>query len=1224
MSSNRRAGTSLWPPNGRALRHLARTSALGFLARGPLLVLVLAGLLGFLAPGQARGQTELAKSSAVGRVETALSGPDWKLGSFAMDQGERSGVFRQEFDDRGFRTVVVPGEVQLQLGFQGMDLYYQTKELTSINQKEWWYRKRFTVPKDQHGKVVRLVFDGVDYFASVWLNGKKLGEHEGCFVPFSFDVTSQLNYDAENLLVVKVTCPWLPKGRGFLEYLKGEWMMNDWAGALFPFPPYLMGPHYANTPAYGNATFPMGLWRDVKLVASASTVIEDLFVRTKTLEPDGSATLEISGTVRNYGSQDAVGALRLRIAPDNFEGESLTLPMQSLKLRPGKNSFNAKAVIKNPRLWWTWDSGLQNLYKLAATISPNAGGIVDTRDTVLGIRTIARNDDMSYWLNGKRLFLKGAWYPEADYFGSKPTRETYEKDLRLFRAANLNHLVAFCYVEKPDFYDLCDRLGILVFFEFPFQQFGPLEVVAPASPRHEIFIRESLSQLRQIIIQLRNHPSIIVWAAFAEAHEKGGKWGFGAQNFEDYGYGAYSDQIAKLVADLAPGTIYHPSLCDLGEQHFWMANAGMGIGGNYTEHFPANTGFVSEYGSEALPSYETLQKVLPPEDLWSTQDSRLPRWFDLPINISAYAYLASFEYDALASILHRTNQFVDRHIKSAKELVEDSQLYQAFIYKYATEAYRRKKYHSINGTRIWCYGDVYPGIQWCFLDYYRVPKMGYYYLKTAQERFAVNFAYEEALESQVSGKRLEIPVWVINDYRRAVPFDLQCEILDLEGHRVWSRNSTDTVGSDEAKQSGVVEWTTPEKPGVYLLRARAVEKGGEQLTAQNATFIKVTPRLFSRKLNLLVIGQRKYAQPIALMAQAMGLNVDVIEEVSIHNLDRLRNAEGVRQKYDVVWLASFDSIWKLLDDPLAQGLKEAVSHGLGLIHTGGPGSFHGGFGLGACLELTALEEVLPVTLQSRNDLIFGPPDIKQRFSPLKDVQVAELAGQGWSDISFKEYGLPGFNQVRPKPDSQQLLTISGAPLLVTGRYGEGHTVAFTGFTPEYAERRADWDPKIVFPYLVDQEFVTNPIAKTYFSLFMRMLAAATGEQPATSYDQLLLAKDKPLFEVLQDLPPATLAVAEAPPVNNSGAKARMLLRVTNGPRYARLVRIRAEWNGPENQAPYLVMYSDNDFDLLPGESKTVTLELLLPAGVGKPIQGRLYIEGSNVAAQEIPVSLPNS
>jgi hypothetical protein len=101
--------------------------------------------------------------------------------------------------------------------------------------------------------------------------------------------------------------------------------------------------------------------------------------------------------------------------------------------------------------------------------------------------------------------------------------------------------------------------------------------------------------------------------------------------------------------------------------------------------------------------------------------------------------------------------------------------------------------------------------------------MGYYHLKNAQARFAVNFAYEEALESQVAGKSLRIPVWVVNDYRREVPFDLHCEILDLQGHAVWSRNLTDTVGSDGAKQTGGVEWATPDKPGVYVLRARAIE-----------------------------------------------------------------------------------------------------------------------------------------------------------------------------------------------------------------------------------------------------------------------------------------------------------------------------------------------------------------------------------------------------------------
>ena len=123
----------------------------------------------------------------------------------------------------------------------------------------------------------------------------------------------------------------------------------------------------------------------------------------------------------------------------------------------------------------------------------------------------------------------------------------------MYKAANLNHLVAFTVVEKPDFYDLCDRLGILDIFEFPFEQFGPIEVLAYSNPRREIFVKESLSQLRQIIIELRNHPSIIVWAAFAEAHEKGGGWGGGDEDWDKYGYQEYSDQIRNLVEDLLRG-----------------------------------------------------------------------------------------------------------------------------------------------------------------------------------------------------------------------------------------------------------------------------------------------------------------------------------------------------------------------------------------------------------------------------------------------------------------------------------------------------------------------------------------------------------------------------------------------------------------------------------------------------------------------------------------------
>ena len=548
-------------------------------ASSAFLTLSLVLILAFLSsPARGQGPDKLLSISTT--TETFLSGPDWKLGSFPMDQGVAQQVYLPNFDDHSFATVKVPGDVQLQIGLKGMDLYYQSKQLTLVNEKEWWYRKRFVVPKADAGKLMRLVFDGVDYFATVWLNGEKLGEHEGCYTSFSYDVTRKLKLGAENLLVVKVTCPWIPPGRGFLEYMKGEWTMPAPRHVIrFPFPPYILGPYWDGIPAFGNAAFPMGLFRDVKLVASGSTTINDLFVTTKSLNPDGSATVEVSGTVRNYADQDAAATLDLKIAPDNFKGANTGLPRESLTFHPGENPFRREVRLKDAHLWWTWDLGAQDLYRAMATISAAAGKNSDTRAAVFGVRTIARHDDMSYWLNGKRLFLKGAWYPMADYYGSKPTHETYVKDLEMFRAANLNHLVAFTVVEKPDFYDLCDRLGILEMFEFPFSQFGPIEVLAYTNPRREAFVKESLDQIRQIVIQLRNHPSIIVWAAFAEAKVKGFGWGNGDEDWGKFGYQEYSDQIQRIVHDLSPGTIYHPSLCDVGEQHFWMANAGMGISG---------------------------------------------------------------------------------------------------------------------------------------------------------------------------------------------------------------------------------------------------------------------------------------------------------------------------------------------------------------------------------------------------------------------------------------------------------------------------------------------------------------------------------------------------------------------------------------------------------------------------------------------------------------------
>jgi beta-mannosidase len=1164
--------------------------------------------------------TQPARTTTV----TVLSGNDWKLGSFEMGEGEKQGAFLPTFDDHAFRTVAVPGEVQRQVGLRDMDLYYQSKTLTLINQKEWWYRKQFTVPKSEAGKLSRLMFDGVDYFASVWLNGEKLGEHEGSYVSFSYNVTGKLRFGQPNVLAVKVTCPWIVPGRGFLEYMKGDWTTIDPEDQLhINQPPFFLGPYWDAIPADGNAAFPMGLWRDVRLVSSDFSVIDDLFVSTRSLNPDGSATLLVSGAIGNYADHDVDAKLKWNISPENFAGESLPLPDQVVRLHPGTNTIALETNVRDAHLWWTWDLGEPNLYRLTASVSTEKSGNGDSREVVFGIRTFVVKNDMSNWLNGRRLFLKGAWYPMSDYYGSKPTRETFLKDLQLLKAANLNHLVGFTVVEKPEFYDLCDRLGILVILEFPFNQDGPVDVLSYSNPRRETFVQESLSQVRQIIVALRNHPSIIEWAAFAEAHAKGGGWGIGSWDFEQYGYGQFSEAIGKLVAQLDPGTVYHPSLCDMGEQHFWMGNAGMGNTDSYNQHFHAQTGFVSEYGSLSLPVLESLKKELSPEDMWSDRNKTLPRWYNLPVNISAYSYLSSFDYDGVASLLDRVNQYADRHIRSVQDLVDGSQVYQAFLMKYATEVYRRKKYDPVNGTRFWDYGEVWPGIRWGIIDYFRVPKMSYYSIKQAQAPFALNFAYEEALESQVSGKRLQIPVWIINDHPQSFTAKIHCQIHDLGGRVVWSEDLDANIPSDGKKEVGLVEWIAPDTPGVYVLRGQAVAQES-QLQASASTFIKVTPRLFSRQLNLLLIGQRKYSIPIAELVRAVGLNVDVIDEQSLARLTELANAEQLRKKYDVVWLTAFDSLWKLLNNEEAEGLKKAIHEGVGFIHTGGRGSFHGGFGEGACLDFTPLAEVLPVEIQNRYDLVLGQADERTAmfsvFSPIKDISLSHDRELEWSDGELSAFGLPGFNDTRVKADAHEILTVAGHPLFVIGEYGQGRTVAFTGFTPAYHEQHADWDAKLIYPYLVDQQLYQYPVTRAYLYVFMELLAAASGEKPQAAYEALLSAREKPLFEMLKVLPPAEVRVSAAAANETPSNGIQFSLQIKNGEHYARLVCVRAEWDSAAQNAPYLVLYDDNYFDLMPGESRTITAKLLLPKGATGHISGKLIVTGTNVEPASVTIS----
>jgi hypothetical protein len=169
--------------------------------------------------------------------------------------------------------------------------------------------------------------------------------------------------------------------------------------------------------------------------------------------------------------------------------------------------------------------------------------------------------------------------------------------------------------------------------------------------------------------------------------------------------------------------------------------------------------------------------------------------------------------------------------------------------------------------------------------------------------------------------------------------------------------------------------------------------------------------------------------------------------------------------------------------------------------------------------------------------------------------------------------LPGFNRVAARPDTHTELSIAGQPLLVTGTYGAGKTAAFTGFT-------LPADDFSTLP--IDQYLIDEPQARTYFAAFVDALARVLPGAPQPT-PQLLAAHEKPLFQMLKEQPQTELAATKV-----EGGAARCRVRIANRGGYAHLVHMRFEWPqaGPK---PYLAELSDNDFELLPNESREIEL-----------------------------------
>lgn len=344
----------------------------------------------------------------------------------------------QDYDFDSSPELRVPGDWNT----QRPELYYYEGNM--------WYRTKYTHEMSAEGNRLFLHFGAANYKAKVWLNGKSVGEHEGGYTPFEFDVTDKVNIGKENSLVVRVNNERLPDGI--------PTMNTDWWN-------------------YG------GLTRSVSLVEVSPTHIYDYSIQ---LAENGR---DICGWICLHGEKKA--------------GETVCVSIPELKLKKsfvtdesGRIAIDIKPKKGQLKLWSPESPILYNV-----ELSYNG----ETLREQIGFRTIRTEGD-KIMLNGKPVFLAGINLHE-ETFGDSRRAVSAEDDSLLLQAAKdlgCNFVRLAHYPHNEDMVRLADRMGLLVWSEIP--------LYWGIDWKNERTYSLAVQQLREMISRDRNRASVIIWS----------------------------------------------------------------------------------------------------------------------------------------------------------------------------------------------------------------------------------------------------------------------------------------------------------------------------------------------------------------------------------------------------------------------------------------------------------------------------------------------------------------------------------------------------------------------------------------------------------------------------------------------------------------------------------------------------------------------------------------
>jgi beta-mannosidase len=564
-----------------------------------------------LLAGAFAGCASPSAPPAVATAPLTLSS-GWQLQAVTKipDPGEK--ISRPAYAASGWYNATVPGTVLTSLVNDGVypePLYGENNRPDKIpeylGRLSYWYRTELTVPPAYAGRHIWLNFDGINYLAQVWVNGRQVGDIQGAFVRGVFDITAFVQPGQPAAIAVKIVPPPHPSDHPEKTAAAGTGPNGgilSWDG-----PTFICTQGWDWIPVIRDRD--IGLWQKVTVSASGPVVVVDPFVtsvlhlgNTTTPASATTADLAVEATLRNVTASPQSGLLQGTLGNLSFQ-IPVSLQPHETRLVTLSPATTPQLRIVAPRLWWPNGYGEPNLYSLRLAFAVD-GAVSDTRDVTFGIRQVTYQLDgsanLALSVNGVPVFaLGGDW--GMDEAMKRESPERLEAQVRLHQLANYNMIRNWVgQSTSEDFYAACDRHGIMLWDEF-FQPNPSDSGRADARDGSQDIpnIPLYLANVREKVLRYRNHPSIVLWCG---------------RNEGDPSPPALADGLQAILLELNPDRLYHANSNDgagvrSGGPYSWRAPAQF-----YT--FPNSEAFKTELGSVSIPTLEAVQAMMPAKDAW--------------------------------------------------------------------------------------------------------------------------------------------------------------------------------------------------------------------------------------------------------------------------------------------------------------------------------------------------------------------------------------------------------------------------------------------------------------------------------------------------------------------------------------------------------------------------------------------------------------------------------